>query len=111
MLFYEKYQSNAHTGFLTIWTLIFMYYLSWPGAGSQSRSRNFDIPAPAPAPAKSSGSMRPRLRLHNTAPRQQKKIHIFPLPAIRQYLLVMHFRDFFLFAFLLSMFSLSFIFI
>ncbi len=60
MYFLKEYQPNSHVGFYTIWILIFIYYLSWPGAGS----RNFDIPAPAPAPAKSSGSL--RLRLHNT---------------------------------------------
>ncbi len=62
MFFMKEYQSNSHAGFYTKWILIFVYYLSWPRAGS--RSRNLDISAPAPAPAKSSGSM--RLRLHNT---------------------------------------------
>ncbi len=46
MFFMKEYQPNSHVGFYTIWILIFIYYLSWPGAGS--RSRNFDIPAPAP---------------------------------------------------------------
>jgi hypothetical protein len=59
MFFMKEYQPNSHAGFYTIWILIFIYYSSWPGAGS--RSRNFAIPAPA----KSSGSL--RLRLHNTA--------------------------------------------
>ncbi len=64
MFFMKEYQSSSHAEFYNKWILIFIYYLSWPGAGAGSRSRNFDIPAPAPAPAKSSGSL--RLRLHNT---------------------------------------------
>ncbi len=55
----KEYQSNSHAGFYTKWIFIFIYYLSWPGAGSQSQ--NFDIPAPA----RSFGPL--RLRLHNTA--------------------------------------------
>ncbi len=65
MFFMKEYQPNSHAGSYTIWTLIFIYYLSWPGARAGSQSWNFDIPAPAPAPAKRSGSL--RLWLHNTA--------------------------------------------
>ncbi len=64
MFFIKEYQLNSHDGSYTKWILIFIYYLSWPGAGSQSQSQNFDILAPAPGPAKSSSSM--QLRLHNT---------------------------------------------
>ncbi len=40
----KEYQTNSHAGIYTIWISIYIYYLSWPGAGC--RSRNFDIPAP-----------------------------------------------------------------
>ncbi len=80
-VFMKEYQPNSHAGFYTKWILIFIYYLSWPGAGAGSRSRNFDISAPAPAPAKSSGSMRLRLRLHNTVENcgnnQGKAVNLF----------------------------------
>jgi hypothetical protein len=62
MFFMKEYQPNSHAGFYTIWIFIFIYYLSWPGAGS--RSRNFTFRLQLRRPAKSSGS----LRLHNTAP-------------------------------------------
>ncbi len=65
MFFKKDYQPNSHAGFYSKWILIFIYYLSWPGAraGTWSQSRE------------------PELKLRHSGSSSRQKFRLLAAPA------------------------------
>ncbi len=60
-VFMIEYLSNSHAGFYTMWILIFIYYLSWPGAGAETSTFRLRPQVPAPCGSGSTTLLSARL--------------------------------------------------